>query len=94
MRAALKELATDVAQTLGQHGVGALTVQVKVRYSDFTTLTRQLRVEDPITRADEIYRLACFLLARDRLVKSPLRLIGIGVSTLVPPRRHQLLLPI
>lgn len=94
LRAALKELAADVAQTLEKHGIGALTVQVKVRYSDFTTLTRQLRVEDPITGADEIYRLACFLLARDRLVKSPLRLIGIGVSTLVPPSRHQLLLPI
>ena len=94
LRAALKELAADVAQTLEGHGLGARTVQVKVRYSDFTTLTRQLRVEDPITRADEIYRLACFLLARDRLVRSPLRLIGIGVSTLVPPLRQQLLLPI
>ena len=94
LRAALKELAADVAQTLEGHGLGALTVQVKIRYSDFTTLTRQLRVEDPITGADEIYRLACFLLARDRLVRSPLRLIGIGISTLVPPRRHQLLLPI
>jgi DNA polymerase-4 len=74
--------------------MGARTVQVKVRYTDFTTLTRQLRVEEPLTGADEIYRLACFLLARDRLVKSPLRLIGLGVSTLVPPRRHQLLLPL
>ena len=94
LRAALKELAADVAQTLDKHGVGALTVQVKVRYSDFTTLTRQLRVEDPLTGADEIYRLACFLMARDRLVKGPLRLIGIGLSTLVPPHRHQLMLPI
>ena len=94
LRAALKELAADVAQTLGQHGLGARTVQVKVRYSDFTTLTRQLRVEDPLTSAEEIYRLACHLLARDRLVQSPLRLIGIGVSTLVPPKREQLWLPI
>jgi DNA polymerase-4 len=47
-----------------------------------------------VTEAREIYRLAQFLLARDRLVKSPLRLIGIGVSTFVPPRRNQLLLPI
>ena len=93
LRAALKELALDVAHTLGSHGLGALTVQVKVRYSDFTTLTRQVRVEDPVTEAREIYRLAQFLLARDRLVKSPLRLIGIGVSTLVPPDRNQLLLP-
>jgi DNA polymerase-4 len=67
---------------------------VKVRYSDFTTITRQVRLEDPVTEAREIYRLAQFLLARDRLVKSPLRLIGVGVSTFVPPRRSQLLLPI
>ncbi len=94
LRAALKELAGEVAQTLEEHGVGALTVQVKVRYSDFATLTRQVRLEEPVTSATEVYRLAQFLLARDRLVKSPLRLIGIGVSTLVPPSRHQLLLPI
>jgi DNA polymerase-4 len=94
LRAALKELAADVADSLDRHGMGALTVQVKVRYSDFTTLTRQLRLEEPVTKAAEIYRLAQFLLARDRLVKSPLRLIGIGVATLVPPTRHQLLLPI
>ena len=94
LRATLRELAADVARTLEQHEVGALTVLVKVRYSDFTTLTRQLRLEEPVTTAREIYRLAQFLLARDRLVKSPLRLIGVGVSTLSPPRRHQLLLPI
>jgi DNA polymerase-4 len=94
LRAALKELATDVADSLTKHEMGALTVQVKVRYSDFTTLTRQVRLEEPVSSAREIYRLAQYLLARDRLVKSPLRLIGIGVSTLVPPTRHQLLLPI
>ena len=94
LRAALREMAADIAQTLEATGVGAMTVQVKVRYSDFTTLTRQIRLEEPVTSALEIYRLAQFLLARDRLVKSPLRLIGIGVSTLVPPTRHQLLLPI
>lgn len=94
LRAALRDLAVDVAQTLEQHGLGALTVQVKVRYSDFTTLTRQVRVEEPITGTDEIYRLACFLLARDKLVRGPLRLLGIGVSTLVQPVGQQLLLPI
>jgi len=94
LRIALRELAADVAEALERHGVGALTIQVKVRYTDFTTLTRQIRLEEPVTTAPEIYRLAQFLLARDRLVKSPLRLIGVGVSTLVPPGRHQLLLPI
>jgi DNA polymerase-4 len=95
LRGALKELAEDVAHTLGKHGLGAHTIQIKVRYSDFTTLTRQVRMEDPVTSAREIYRLACFLLARDHLVKGPLRLIGIGASTLVPQAtRQQLRLPI
>jgi DNA polymerase-4 len=94
LRAVLRELAADIAGTLEKHEVGALTVQVKVRYSDFSTLTRQIRLEEPVITAAEIYRLAQFLLARDRLVKSPLRLIGVGVSTLVAPERNQLLLPI
>lgn len=91
LRTALHELAADVAQTLRGSEIGALTVQVKVRYSDFTTLTRQIRLEDPVTGARDIYRLACFLLARDKLVSRPLRLLGIGVSTLVPAdSQHQM----
>lgn len=94
LRAALKEMALDVAGTLARHAVGALTVQVKVRYSDFTTLTRQIRVEEPVTTDRELYRLACHLLARHQLVTGPLRLIGIGVSTLVAPQQKQLRLEI
>lgn len=94
LRAALKEMAMDVVQTLHKEDVGALTVQVKVRYSDFSTFTRQIRVEEPVTKQEEVYRLACFLLARHQLVKRPLRLLGIGLSTFVPPTREQFLLPI
>ncbi len=94
LRAALKELAIDVAAALARHELGALTIHVKVRYSDFTTSTRQLRVEEPLQERGEIYRLACHLLARHRLVVGPLRLLGLGVSTLVPPETPQLKLPI
>jgi DNA polymerase-4 len=93
LRGALKELAEDVADTLRKGSMAALTVQVKVRYSDFKTLTRQLRVDEAVAESGDIYRLACSLLARDRLVTRPLRLLGIGVSTLVPPS-PQLRLPI
>lgn len=93
LRQALKELAADVADTLRATSMAALTIQVKVRYSDFKTLTRQTRLEEPLSDAASIYRLACLLLAKDRLVSSPLRLLGIGASTLVPPS-PQLHLPI
>ena len=94
LRAALREMSDDIALTLERHGLGALTVQVKVRYTDFTTLTRQIRLEEPVVTASEIYRLSCYLLARHRLVTSPLRLLGIGVSTLTDPSHPQLRLPI
>jgi DNA polymerase IV len=93
LRATLRELADDVAKTLEKTGVGALTIQVKVRFSDFKTLTRQIRLEEPLTASKDIYRLACHLLAKHKLVTNPLRLIGIGASTLVPPV-SQLRLPL
>ncbi len=94
LRQVLHALAEDVRSSLKEHEVGALTVQVKVRYTDFTTLTRQLRLDEPVTTSRELYRIACHLLATHRLVTGPLRLLGLGVSTLVPPVRKQMLLPL
>lgn len=73
-------------------GLGAHTVQVKVRLGDFTTLTRQFTVEEPLTEAGDVYRLACWLLGRERLVSRPLRLLGLGVSSLREPAGRQLVL--
>jgi DNA polymerase-4 len=92
LKKSLSDQAADVAAKLERKQLAAQTVQVKLRYSDFTTLTRQITVEEPITRASEIYRLACFLLARERLVSRPLRLLGLGVSNLDLPVGRQLVL--
>lgn len=85
LRSTLRELSRDVAQTLDREACNALTVVVKVRYGNFKTLTRQIRLADPLDGADEIYRAACFILAKEKLVSRPLRLLGVGVATLVPP---------
>jgi DNA polymerase-4 len=90
LRHCLKEQAADIAARLKHRRLGAHTVQVKVRYGDFTTLTRQFSVEEPLTEAPDIYRLACFLLGRERLVSRPLRLLGLGVSALREPADQQL----
>jgi DNA polymerase-4 len=63
-----------------------------VRYGDFSTLTRQITVEEPLTEANDIYRLGCWLLGRERLVSRPLRLLGLGVSSLREPSGQQLVL--
>ncbi|MEI2726888.1 MAG: hypothetical protein V9H26_26300 [Verrucomicrobiota bacterium] len=93
LRACLKEQAEDVSASLGKRRLAAHTVQVKIRYGDFTSLTRQISMEEPLTDAKEIYRLGCWLLARERLVNRPLRLLGLGVSGLVETRASQLRLP-
>jgi DNA polymerase-4 len=92
LRKCLREQAADISAKLKRRRLAARTVQVKVRYSDFTTLTRQFTVEEPITEAEEIYRLGCFLLAKEKLVSRPLRLIGLGVSGLGEAAGRQLLL--
>ena len=92
LRKCLREQAADISAKLKRRRLAARTVQVKIRYSDFRTLTRQISVEEPVTEAQDIYRLGCFLLAKEKLVKRPLRLIGLGVSGLGEVSGRQLAL--
>lgn len=92
LRACLREQADEIAGKLRRHQLTARTVQVKVRYGDFTTLTRQHSVPEPLTDAADIFRHACLLLARGNLVHLPLRLLGLGVSGLVEVSSVQLML--
>jgi DNA polymerase-4 len=93
LRRCLREQAAEIAAKLERRRLVAHTVQVKVRYGDFTTLTRQISVDEPFSADREIYRLGCWLLARERLVHRPLRLLGLGVSGLADCVAEQLRLP-
>ena len=81
----LREQACEIAAKLANERLAARTVQVKVRYADFKTVTRQTSVEDPFESAETIYAIACAILRREKLVHRPLRLIGTGVCGLTPP---------
>ena len=93
-RKLLKRYLTDAAEEIAGHladqKLVAQTVQVRVRYGDFTTLTRQMTLSEPTADARELYRLACFLLGKHKLVSRPLRLLGLGVSKLSPKTAGQL----
>ena len=83
LRACLREQAADISGRLKRRRLGAHTVQVKVRYGDFSTLPRRITVEEPIAEASYIYRCwAAWLLGRENLVPGLLRLLGLGVSSL------------
>ncbi|MBI1178086.1 DNA polymerase IV [bacterium] len=92
LRACLKEQAEEIAGRLARRRLCAKTIQVKLRYGDFRTLSRQMTFEEPIESSATIYRLGCWLLAREKLVNRPLRLLGLGVSGLEPAVGQQMFL--
>jgi DNA polymerase-4 len=92
LRRCLREQAAEIAAKLKRKRLTARTVQVKVRYRNFATVTRQVSMQDPITESTQIYRLACYLLGRDKLVTGPLRLLGTGVSGISDDSIQQLAL--
>jgi len=90
IRDAVARMAADAARWLARRELLARTVTIKVRYSDFTTLTRQISTEEPLVESADLYRMGCFLLGREKLVWRPLRLLGLGVSGLREPTWRQL----
>ena len=81
IRDEVQGMARDNAAWLQRKGILARTVVIKVRYADFTTLTRQhsARATDD---ADEIARRAVELLEKTEAGKRPVRLLGAGVANL------------
>jgi DNA polymerase-4 len=78
-------MATNLERRLNERGLYARTVTTKLRYADFTTRTRSETMAAATDDARLIGELACALLDR-ALEQRPgaLRLVGVGVSGLVP----------
>ena len=78
-------MARDNAGWLRKKGLLARTVTIKVRYDDFTTITRS-HLGPPTDDADEIARRAVALLDKTEAATRPVRLLGAGVHNFVTPR--------
>jgi DNA polymerase-4 len=85
-RARLRALLADQAQRVGARlrraGLAGRTIALKLRDDTFDTRSRQKTLGAPTDDGDAIYRAACALLDADPLAR-PLRLIGVGASSLV-----------
>jgi DNA polymerase-4 len=82
MRAEIVRLAKRAAASLEQKALVARTVTIKVRYSNFQTVTRN-HTEEPATRdAANITERALMLLERTDAGKRAVRLLGVGVHGL------------
>ncbi len=90
LRSWLLELTEQVARRLRRHRLRGRTVQLKVRFADFRTLTRRHTLPEPTNVTDELRQAAAELL-RTRLPEGhlPVRLLGMGVSGLDASRQTQ-----
>jgi DNA polymerase-4 len=73
--------ALRVGRRLRKAGVKGRVVQLKVKFSDFTTITRRTTLSSPTDDGQAIYRAALELLERAHEGK-PIRLTGVSVQSL------------
>jgi DNA polymerase IV len=85
----LRSQAEQVGRQLRRHGLSGTTVKLKLRWPDFTTLSRQTTLGQPTDQDDEIYSAALALFCENWHPGRPVRLLGVGVSGL-GPAVHQL----
>lgn len=85
---ALRSLSEEVGGRLREAGLAGVTVRLKLRWSDFTTITRQRRLPLPTDQDGEILQAAQELFERAWREGRPVRLLGVGVSGLAPLTRQ------
>jgi DNA polymerase-4 len=85
LEATIRELSTGVGKHLRSEHLFGRTVKIKLRWSDFTTLTRQLTLPRQTDQDDEIIAAALTLFQKTWEKRRPVRLIGVGVSGLGSP---------
>jgi DNA polymerase-4 len=84
----VREQAAQVGRNLRRNDLAGRTVKLKLRWPDFTTLTRQTTLPHPTDHGDEIAAAALALLKKVRRSGQAVRLIGVGVSGLDTPARQ------
>jgi len=84
LKATLRYLGDRVGADLREQGKRARCVTLKLRYADFTTITRSHTLPHAIDSDEMVFDTGASLLdGALSLEKQPVRLIGIGVSSLV-----------
>ena len=84
----IREQASSVALQLRKQELAGSTIKLKIRWPDFTTLTRQITLGHRTDQEDEIAKAAMELMNSVRKSNQAVRLIGVGVSGLGQPIRQ------
>jgi DNA polymerase IV len=83
MKRVLLDQAEQVGWELRKQKLKGSTVTVKVRYPDFTLITRSLTLPFPTDQGIEIYQTAMKLLPRTEALQRRARLLGVGISNFI-----------
>jgi DNA polymerase-4 len=81
LRVEVVRLADSVSSRLRASGLAGRTVTLKLRFGDFTTITRSHSLRRPVASSAELVKIAASLLAEAE-VHSGVRLVGVSVSSL------------
>ena len=84
MKKVLLDQSEQVGWELRKQGLKGYTVQLKVRYPDFSLITRSFTLPAPTDQGIEIYQNAVKLLDKTDALTKRARLLGVGVSKLRP----------
>ncbi|RTE48104.1 DNA polymerase IV [Actinobaculum sp. 352] len=86
MERVLLRQAHDTARRLRERGLVAATVAIKVRFADFTTITRSVTLDRPTSLAADLYDHAQRLFSEVRIPSGGLRLLGLRAEGLQSAR--------
>jgi len=80
LEATIGRLSEQVARRLREHGLFARTIQLKLRFSDFTTITRAHSLDHATQLDTEIMATVSEMLKTNRPVDAKVRLLGVHTS--------------
>jgi DNA polymerase-4 len=84
----LRRLSDSVAARLRRHNLAARTIELKLRYGDFSTISRQATLADATDAGPVVYAQALALFESAWQRGRPVRLLGVGAANLAQPARQ------
>lgn len=88
LKLTLRRLSDGVGRQARKAGLAGTTIKLKLRWTDFTTLSRQATLDNPTDLDSEIYRSAAQLFDHVWVKGKPVRLIGVGLGGFAAPKRQ------
>lgn len=91
LKSVMRELAEDVARDLREEELVAKTVQIKIRFENFETITRSRSLDEPTNLTERLWQVAEKLFdERVKLNRRGVRLVGVGVEHVSSVHQAQL----